>query len=136
MSRELFVDGAGKQVEVHERTQECLDHGCCIHNPSVHALSDAPLVWRQAGLFDIKPSHMERICQHGVGHPDTDGLAYLRRIGQHDLAAGLAVHGCDGCCSDDYKKADGTGILLALLMTGVVLLIGVILAFLFWKVRG
>lgn len=95
---ELFVDGAGKHVEVHERTDDCLEHGCCIHNPSDHPLKDAPLVWRVAGAFDIKPSHMERHCDHGVGHPDPDSLAFLRRIGKDELADGLAVHGCDGCC--------------------------------------
>lgn len=99
LKTELWVDGFGNQVEVHERTQDCLDCGCCIHNPSDHPLRDAPQLWRQAGMFDIKPSHMERVCEHVVGHPDPDGLAYLRRIGKHDLADALAMHACDGCCS-------------------------------------
>ena len=99
MSSELFVDGAGKHIEVHERTDDCLADGCCIHAPSDHALRDAPLIWRRVGPWDIKPSHMERFCEHGVGHPDPDSLAYLRRIGNDDLADGLAVHGCDGCCA-------------------------------------
>ena len=30
---------------------------------------------------------MERICPHGVGHPDPD-----------DYLAGDGMHGCDGCC--------------------------------------
>lgn len=101
ISSELFVDGAGVQLEVHERTQNCLNHGCCIHNPSEHALKDAPLVWRSAGMFDWKPSHFERICEHGVGHPDPDALAYLVRVGKEELAHSLGTHGCDGCCYDD-----------------------------------
>lgn len=98
MNTELFIDGEGKHVEVHERNASC-DVSCCIHNPSDHPLKDAPLVWRVAGVFDIKPSHMERRCEHGVGHPDPDGLSFLRRTGQEKLADDLAVHGCDGCCS-------------------------------------
>lgn len=94
---ETFIDGTGKVVRVHKREPGC-DISCCIHNPSEHALVGAPLVWREAGAFDIKPSHMERICVHGVGHPDPDSLAYLRRIGNEELANGLAIHGCDGCC--------------------------------------
>jgi hypothetical protein len=47
---------------------------------------------------------MERICPHGVGHPDPDEYA---------IASGgdAGVHGCDGCCAptveipkDDYPK--------------------------------
>lgn len=97
---ELWVDGAGKYVEIHERTDDCLEHGCCIHNPSNHPMRDFPQVWREAiPIVDLKPSHMERICPHGIGHPDPDSLAYLRRTGREDLARHLSVHGCDGCCS-------------------------------------
>jgi hypothetical protein len=95
---ELWVDCNGLHVEVHARNDDCMQNGCCIHNPSDHPLRDAPMQWRVAGPFDIKPSHMERVCDHGVGHPDHDSLAYLERIGQHDLARHLARHGCDGCC--------------------------------------
>lgn len=96
---ELFVDGAGQVIRVHKRNTDC-EVSCCIHNPSDHPLRDARLVWRTAGPLDIKPSHMERICEHGVGHPDHDSLAYLERIGDHDLHDALAVHGCDGCCTE------------------------------------
>lgn len=99
MNSELFVDGNGKHVEVHERTDDCVQNGCCIHNPSSHPLTGAPLVWRTAGMFDIKPSHMERICEHGVGHPDPDSLRYLLRTGNESLAMTLGIHGCDGCCA-------------------------------------
>lgn len=97
----LFLDGAGKLVAVHHRSPECDEHGCCIHNPSEHPLRGAPLIWRHSGPFDIKPSHMERFCEHGVGHPDPDQDAYLRRTGRTELADNLAVHGCDGCCQED-----------------------------------
>lgn len=105
VTTELFVDGLGRHVEVHERTQSCLDHSCCIHNPSAHPLAGAPLYWREAGPWDVKPSHMERICAHGIGHPDPDGLAHLCRIGKSDLASVLAVHGCDGCCRASSERS-------------------------------
>lgn len=37
---------------------------------------------------------MERICRHGVGHPDPDDPALKGKDGWAE-----AVHGCDGCCS-------------------------------------
>lgn len=58
-------------------------------------MSEFPRQWRQAGPWDIKPSHMERICPHGVGHPDPDSLAYLDAVG----VKGAGIHGCDGCCA-------------------------------------
>lgn len=67
----------------------CSGRGCAIHNhPSEHNLKDAPMNWRDdRGI-------LERICKHGVGHPDHDSAAYLESIGQ-----GVQnVHGCDGCC--------------------------------------
>lgn len=36
---------------------------------------------------------VERVCKHGVGHPDPDSVAYLEEKGIDD-----GVHGCDGCC--------------------------------------
>jgi hypothetical protein len=34
---------------------------------------------------------MERICPHGVGHPDPDHVFYTKRMTD-------TIHGCDGCC--------------------------------------
>lgn len=39
---------------------------------------------------------MERICPHGVGHPDPDDLAWQE---EHRPQAAAGVHGCDGCCA-------------------------------------
>lgn len=36
---------------------------------------------------------MERICPHGIGHPDPDDAAFRASRGDDDT-----VHGCDGCC--------------------------------------
>ena len=50
-----------------------------------------PLNWRDdTGV-------MERICPHGVGHPDPDDAAHNIRIGH----AYKTIHGCDGCCLPD-----------------------------------
>lgn len=54
-------------------------------------MRDWPQFWRDdRGL-------MERICSHGIGHPDPDDLAYKIRTGGDDAEG---VHGCDGCCFD------------------------------------
>lgn len=78
----------------------CLGSNCCIHNPSDHPLKDAPKNWRSdRGL-------MERICEHGVGHPDPDDLAYHRFVEANsdydeDESSWRGVHGCcaERCCS-------------------------------------
>ena len=51
-------------------------------------MKDWPLNLRESML-------MERICSHGIGHPDPDSLAWMERNGRE----GYGVHGCDGCCS-------------------------------------
>lgn len=67
----------------------CAGSPCCLHNPSEHPLSGAPLNWRaDRGI-------MERICTHGVGHPDPDDAAHRAKRGEMDT-----VHGCDGCCRE------------------------------------
>jgi hypothetical protein len=40
---------------------------------------------------------MERVCPHGIGHPDPDSLEWLHRIDTPDDGA----HSCDGCCVED-----------------------------------
>lgn len=76
---------------VHEASV-CAGQNCCVHSPSDHPLRDRPLHWRgDRGL-------MERICRHGIGHPDPDDLAHKRRVYGDDVAWGYSVHGCDGCC--------------------------------------
>ena len=68
----------------------CEGRGCAIHNhPSDHPLNGAPLNWRtDRGI-------LERICEHGIGHPDRDSADYLSSIGK----GYENVHGCDGCCN-------------------------------------
>jgi hypothetical protein len=51
-------------------------------------MHEEPMVLRESGL-------VERLCVHGVGHPDPDSVAYFDR---HEVR-GIDVHGCDGCCT-------------------------------------
>lgn len=78
-------------VTIHPGTQ-CAGEVCVFHNPMPHRLSQAPMNIR----FD-NGALVERICEHGVGHPDPDSVAYFVR---RDPKNGkyMGVHGCDGCC--------------------------------------
>jgi len=69
----------------------CLGKPCPVHNPSAHHMRKWPLNYR----FDRGIT--ERICKHGVGHPDPDCLR-----AQKD-----STHGCDGCCHKKKRKSKG-----------------------------
>ena len=66
----------------------CEGRECIIHSPTDHHMREWHLLWRNdTGLF-------ERVCTHGVGHPDPDQFVYWREINaEHKM-----IHGCDGCC--------------------------------------
>lgn len=77
----------------------CTGQPCTIHHPSEHPLRSWALHWRDdRGMF-------ERVCAHGIGHPDPDQVAFWERTMREQDAAAEAVHGCDGCC----VKAAGHG---------------------------
>ena len=79
--------------EVTLRTHKpevCTGQVCTIHNRTDHNMRSFPQHWRSDRRI------MERICSHGVGHPDPDEFALL--TGKDD-----GTHGCDGCCSKDNK---------------------------------
>ena len=76
-------------TNVHPK-KACRGEYCCIHNPSKHHMSDWMQVWR-----DDKGA-MERICKHGIGHPDPDDPYYAKGVN--------GMHGCDGCCTPPKKK--------------------------------
>lgn len=68
---------------VHAVSQ-CTGRPCPVHNRTDHHMRHMMQHFRSdRGL-------MERICEHGVGHPDPDDIYAIERGG--------AVHGCDGCC--------------------------------------
>lgn len=88
----------GKTVLRTHPEGACSGEYCSIHNPSDHALKDAPLNWRgDRGL-------MERICEHGVGHPDPDHLAHTERLHGARAAQVESVHGCDFCCVEKEES--------------------------------
>lgn len=56
---------------------------------------------------------MERICEHGVGHPDPDHLHYVENTLGTQAAEAEAVHGCCGvCCSEGAANLDPVDSLL------------------------
>lgn len=64
--------------------KDCEGRRCTLHNRSDHPMRDFPQHWREdRGII-------ERICTHGVGHPDPDSPWSPTSPGW--------IHGCDGCC--------------------------------------
>lgn len=59
-----------------------------IHNPTKHHMREWDVVLRETGL-------MERLCPHGIGHPDPDSAAHF--------GPEWGIHGCDGCCSEEIR---------------------------------
>jgi len=69
---------------VHHESK-CINDYCTIHNFSDHHMVDWPQNWRSdRGI-------MERVCVHGIGHPDPDDPKTKDPYEK--------VHGCDGCCN-------------------------------------
>lgn len=90
-----FVGDGVKLAGLHAETAECREFGCVVHNPTSGAAANRhhwPYNWREDhGL-------MERVCPHGIGHPDPDAAAYNTRHGREYEN----IHGCCGCpCGKD-----------------------------------
>lgn len=77
---------------------QCVGRNCVIHNPSDHWMRG----WEKNYRADT--GRVERICEHGVGHPDPDDVAYWLASGKTQSEA--LTHGCDGCCSHPVKVPD------------------------------
>lgn len=73
------------ELAVH-KARKCKGQVCSIHNRSDHHMRSFKQHWRGDRRI------MERICSHGVGHPDPDEYRILN--GEDNGA-----HGCDGCCA-------------------------------------
>jgi hypothetical protein len=84
----------GRVVRTH-RKKYCAGRHCVIHNPSKHGM----LTWPRNFRDDTKRT--ERMCRHGIGHPDPDDVAYWVSQGRSERA--LQTHGCDGCCTEALK---------------------------------
>jgi hypothetical protein len=83
-----FVTNAGDRLAVHS-LEDCRGPVCPIHRPTPHHMRNWPMIWRgDRRIF-------ERVCEHGIGHPDPDYQeAKLFIQGFMD-----GVHGCDFCCA-------------------------------------
>lgn len=74
----------GQILNTHTRAA-CWGYWCPVHYPSPHHMRDWPQNWRSdRGII-------ERMCPHGIGHPDPDDPKVKDRYEY--------VHGCDGCCA-------------------------------------
>ena len=87
-THDQWTDCDGITYWVHRWKLSCRD-GCAIHAPSYHSMREWPQLMRETYLI-------ERLCSHGIGHPDPDSVAFLNRRGDD----GWGAHGCDGCCSN------------------------------------
>lgn len=92
-------DGLAVELEhssvkiIGHNPRNCKGETCCLHNRSDHRMRDFPQHWREDRKL------MERMCAHGVGHPDPDALAHIEAVDGKEAADIESVHGCDGCCS-------------------------------------
>jgi len=79
-----YLENTETRFFVHRHTQ-CQGQICTIHNRTDHLMRSFPQSWRSDRMI------IERICPHGIGHPDPDEYRLL--TGKDD-----GIHGCDGCC--------------------------------------
>jgi hypothetical protein len=75
-----WTDSLGQRLFRVHKSGDCLGEFCTIHKPSNHSMILFPQKW------NFYLGYMERICPHGVNHPDPDEVRPVD------------VHGCDGCC--------------------------------------
>lgn len=94
MKRYVLPNGL-ELVNVHDESK-CDGRVCIVHSPTDHHMRDWPLHFREdRGIF-------ERICPHGVGHPDFDQYEFWEETDQMWQAA----HGCDFCCAREGGNDD------------------------------
>lgn len=96
----VWEDCTGRKFRVHEEEWDCAIYGCAIHSPTNHPLVDAKQLMRVDKNYLI-----ERICTHGIGHPDPDSANFLEKSG---YSKAIWVHGCDGCCQDTMVESTTT----------------------------
>ncbi len=82
-------------VKTHSPDKCASDEACVLHRLTDHSMRTFPQHWRSdRGI-------MERICSHGVGHPDPDQIPFWKAT-RKDWKWEM-VHGCcwEHCCSGD-----------------------------------
>lgn len=78
-----YLEHTDRQLYAVHNESLCKGRHCSLHNRSDHVLRHAPQHWRSDRGF------MERICEHGCGHPDPDDYAVITQP---------EVYGIHGCC--------------------------------------
>jgi len=78
-STRMLLENTHLYIWCHDELS-CRGEYCTLHNRSDHHMRGMKQNWRG----DL--GYIERICTHGIGHPDPDEIFPD------------AVHGCDGCC--------------------------------------
>lgn len=96
LSSDTYTDSTGAEIRTHHE-DKCSGQYCSIHNPSKHLLWEAPTVW------DNENKMMNRVCTHGVSHPDYDDVTYNVGILGKDEASHVE-HECDGCCGNYHLE--------------------------------
>lgn len=82
----VILENSDERLHVHG-SSDCFGEVCSIHNRTDHSMRHCPQHWRSdRGII-------ERICDHGVGHPDPDDHSVM-------LGVDSGSHGCDGCCAN------------------------------------
>lgn len=80
----------------------CEGRACPVHNPSNHHMADWPQNFRDPCVemmtMGMHPGLMERICLHGIGHPDPDHMEWYATCHDEGEIRAEGTHGCDGCC--------------------------------------
>jgi hypothetical protein len=91
----VAVPPHGEVLEITVKTHRASDcvPPCSLHSPS-HHMADWPMVLRADKYMLV-----ERICEHGVGHPDPDSFNFIKL--QREGCDNLIEHTCDGCCRVD-----------------------------------
>lgn len=86
---ESFTTDTGQfMVNVHAANAECAQYGCVIHFPSAEGMALGKT------HYNTVRQQMQRVCEHGVAHPDPDSQNWRERtLGSRD-----DIHICDGCC--------------------------------------
>jgi peptidoglycan/xylan/chitin deacetylase (PgdA/CDA1 family) len=89
--RRIRLEHTREQLRAHLK-RDCAGT-CCLHRRTDHAMRAYPQHWRDDRRL------MERVCSHGVGHPDPDHMAYVQRVRLDAEFEG--EHGCCGevCCA-------------------------------------
>lgn len=101
--------GGQEIFNVHDENDECGELGCAVHNPTDHHMASWPQNFRDSLVerltFGMHPGLIERVCEHGVGHPDPDHMRWYAAHHTQEETWAEGIHGCDGCCSSPDTEA-------------------------------